>query len=312
MSRGIEASYCLFQTPWWLDVVAPGQWEEVIVEKGGEIVARMPYVVHERRGRSEIVPPPLTKFQGPWLAPSDAKLTKQYAREKDLLSALIDQMPEHARFQQNFHFELGNWLPFYWQGYEASPNYTYVLEDLRDPDRLWQGFDERIRRAIRKAEKEVTVRSDLGLEVLEQQVAQTYGRQGRRAPKTKAFSRIFRACEEEDCGRAFFAEDAQGRVHAAVYIVWDARSAFYIRGGGDPELRSSGATSLVMWRAIQFAATVTRRFDFEGSMRESIERFFRGFGAERKTYFRVIGLSPAMRRRQAFRELMGNLPGRRR
>lgn len=58
-------------------------------------------------------------------------------------------------------------------------------------------------------------------------------------------------------------------------------------GGGDPDLRNSGATSLCMWHAMQFAATVTKRFDFEGSLIESIERFFRSFGAEQRPCFSI-------------------------
>jgi hypothetical protein len=84
-----------------------------------------------------------------------------------------------------------------------------------------------------------------------------------------------------------FAQDAQGRLHAAAYIVWDEQAAYYLMGGADPELRTSGATSLLMWEAIKFASTVTQTFDFEGSMIESIERFFRAFGAKQKRYFRV-------------------------
>ncbi|MNZ86002.1 hypothetical protein D3C78_1048120 [compost metagenome] len=77
----------------------------------------------------------------------------------------------------------------------------------------------------------------------------------------------------------FIAEDDQGRRHAGVYLIWDENSAYYLMGGGDPELRNSGATSLCMWEAIRFSATVTRRFDFEGSMLEPVEHFFRAFGA---------------------------------
>src|SRR5690606_13716638 len=82
-------------------------------------------------------------------------------------------------------------------------------------------------------------------------------------------------------------EDGGGRQHAGVYIVWDSESAYYIMGGGDPELRNSGATSYCMWEAIRFSATVSRRFDFEGSMIEPVERFFRAFGAELTPYFQI-------------------------
>ena len=95
------------------------------------------------------------------------------------------------------------------------------------------------------------------------------------------------ACCERDCRKIWIAEDDRGRQHAGVYVVWDGNSAYYLMGGGDPELRNSGATSLCMWAAIRHAATVTQCFDFEGSMIEQVERFFRGFGAVQKPYFNI-------------------------
>ena len=116
----------------------------------------------------------------------------------------------------------------------------------------------------------------------------TFQRQGLPLPYSWKFvSRLDRTCAEHNCRKMFFAEDAQGRLHAALYMVWDDHSAYYLMGGADPELRNSGATGLLMWEAIQFAATVTRVFDFEGSMIEPIEHFFRSFGARQKPYFQV-------------------------
>jgi hypothetical protein len=43
----------------------------------------------------------------------------------------------------------------------------------------------------------------------------------------------------------FFAQDAEGRIHAALYLVWDASYAYYLLGGADPRLRGSGAQSLL-------------------------------------------------------------------
>ena len=71
------------------------------------------------------------------------------------------------------------------------------------------------------------------------------------------------------------------------YAVWDENAAFYLLGGGDPELRNSGATSLLLWELIMRARAVTNVFDFEGSMIESVERFFRAFGGRQTPYLRV-------------------------
>ena len=73
----------------------------------------------------------------------------------------------------------------------------------------------------------------------------------------------------------------------AAIIFWNPDSAYYLMGGRNPKLRSSGATSLCMWEAIQFSASVTKSFDFEGSMNEPVERFFRAFGAVQTPYFSI-------------------------
>ncbi len=116
----------------------------------------------------------------------------------------------------------------------------------------------------------------------------TFLRQGQQPAYDDAYVRsIDAACAARNCRAIFVARDSAGRPHAGAYVVWDDRSAYYVMGGGDPDLRSSGATSLCLWEAIRFAATRTTRFDFEGSMLEPVERFFRGFGAVQVPYFHV-------------------------
>jgi hypothetical protein len=107
-----------------------------------------------------------------------------------------------------------------------------------------------------------------------------------------------------------FAEDASGQVHAAIYVVWDARSAHYLLSGGDPELRSSGANSFLLWNAIRHAATVTPAFDFEGSVLEPVERFFRGFGGRLVPYFRVTKTSRRLECLRSARRALGLALGR--
>ena len=49
--------------------------------------------------------------------------------------------------------------------------------------------------------------------------------------------------------------------------------------------RPAGANTLLYWEAIRLAAEVSRVFDFEGSMVEPIEHYFRGFGGRQTPYF---------------------------
>ena len=295
----------IFRQPWWLDAVAPGAWDEVTVTKGQELAARLPFISETRFGLTALVMPPLTQTLGPWLRPSEAKYAKQLANEKDLMTELIEKLPPHDRFSQSFHFSVTNWLPFYWKGFSQTTRYTYRLEDLSDPDKLWSGFAENVRRAVRKAEKAVATRTDLEVEDFIKLNDQTFSRQGMKSPYSPGLvKRIDAACAEHGSRKIFFAEDAGGKVHAAVYVIWDGDSAYNLMLGSDPEVRGSGAASLVMWEAIKFVSTVTKSFDFEGSMIESVERSFRSYGAKQVPYFHVSRLSRRMRALRAGRELL--------
>jgi hypothetical protein len=261
-----------------------------LVERGDVIVAAMPYVQSKRYGFTFLGQPALTQTLGPWLRETGGKSSTKLAQHKDWLQELIAQLPPFDHFTQNWHWQMSNWLPFYWAGFQQTTRYTYILQELSDEQELWQGLQENIRREIKKAGNrlQLRVRDDLAVDDFLVLNRMTFARQDMALPYTEAFvHKLDQACVARQARKIFIAEDEQGRRHAGVYIVWDGNSAYYLMGGGDPALRNSGATSLCMWEAIKFAATVTQRFDFEGSMIEPVEKFFRAFGAQPTPYFTV-------------------------
>jgi hypothetical protein len=299
---------CIFQTDWWLDAAAPRAWQAAQIKKDNQVIARLPYAIKRKKGLTLLTLPPFTHGMGPWLAPSTAKYAKQLGQQKELLTELIHQLPEHDYFSQKCHYSFTNWLPFHWNGFSQTTAYTYILPDLSDLDKVWSGFQDNIRREIRKAEKQVTVSVTEDIDTIYKIGLHTFQRQGLPYPYTYETVRDFDcAIAKHDARRMFVAKDEQGRIHAAVYIVWDERSAYYLTGGSDAELRTSGAMSLLLWEAIQFAATVSQEFDFVGSMNESIERFFRGFGARQTPYFVLSRMSRRMRLLMSGREIVSTL-----
>jgi hypothetical protein len=296
---------CIFQTDWWLEAVAPKAWYEAKVEKDGNLLARLPYSIKRRKGLTLLTSPPFTHALGPWLAPSTAKYAKQLSQQKELLNALIEQLPPYDYFSQKCHYSFTNWLPFHWQGFSQTTSYTYILPDLTDLDQVWTGFQENIRREIRKAEKLITVSIEEDVDLLYKMGVHTFERQGLTYPYPYEIVRDFNdACVAQQACRMFVARDDQNQVHAVAYIVWDDRSAYYLTGGSDVQLRTSGAMSLLLWEAIKFAATVSQEFDFVGSMTEPIERFFRGFGARQTPYFVLTKMSRRMKLLMAGRDIL--------
>lgn len=307
----IEEANSIFQQPWWLDAVAPGQWGEVVVKRGDEIAARLPYVIKKKYGLTALTMPPLTQTLGPWIRPSKAKYARQISEQKQYMNELIEQLPDVDYFCQNFSPNITNWLPFYWRGFNQTTSFTYRLHNLDNLDCVWDGFLANIRTDIRKAEKALIVRTDLTIDDFLLINSLTFKRQGMELPYShNLVKRLDNACETHNARKMFFAEDAQGRIHAAVYLVFDSHTAYYLMGGGDPDLRNSGATSLLMWEAIQYASKVSTIFDFEGSMIEPVERFFRAFGAIQTPYYQITKMNRRMRMAYHGKELIKALANR--
>ena len=307
----IEEANSIFQQPWWLDAVAPGQWGEVVVKRGDEVAARIPYVIKKKYGLTALTMPPLTQTLGPWLRPSKAKYARQISEQKQLMNELIEQLPDVDYFCQSFSPYITNWLPFYWAGFGQTTRFTYRLHKLDDLDYVWDGFLANIRTDIRKAKKALIVRTDLTVDDFIRINNLTFKRQGMELPYShNLVKRLDSACETHNARKMFFAEDVQGRIHAAVYLVYDSHTAYYLMGGGDPDLRNSGATSLLMWEAIQYASKVSTIFDFEGSMIESVERFVRAFGAIQTPYYQITKMNRRMRIAYHGKELIKALANR--
>jgi len=275
----------IFHQPWWLDAVAPGRWDAATIERGGRTVAALPFVVRGPRRLRVLSQPPLTPFLGPWVAEEDgAKYDTALRGQLELQALLERKLPAAVAFHQNFSPSSMNCLPFIWAGYRAEIRYTYQLRDLSSEQALWAGLAGNIRREIRKATRQLEVREVSDVDRFHHVWAKTFERQGVAAPDRRRLERIDAACAKRDIRSILFACDEADKVHAVAYTVRDRRTTYYLMGGGDPHLRTSGAGSLLLWEAIRRASADSQVFDFEGSMLRPVERFFRAFGGRQTPY----------------------------
>jgi hypothetical protein len=302
----------IFQQPWWLDAVAPDCWGEVTCERGGRTVARLPYVIRGPRGMRMLTQSTMTQTLGPWVETSRVDGAGALAREHELLAELEAALPPAQAFSQQFSPTMLNALPFRWAGYRLEVRYTYRLHGLRAPDELWSGLRGNIRREIRKGRKSLEVVEDLGVDRFYDVLSKTYVRQGLPVPRTLAeLDRLHSACTSHRVGSTLFARDEAGEVHAVAWVVWDRHAAYYLLAGAEPRLRTSGASSLLVWEAMMRAREATDVFDFHGSMVQPIERFFRAFGARQTPYLKVTRMGPAFRAALEARSALRRLAARR-
>lgn len=294
--RDVPWAHTPFEQPWWLEAVAPGRWGEVVVERDGDVAARLPYIVTRRFGMTALTQAPLTRYLGPWIRPVEGKYATRLGREKELMTELIAGLPKCDVYRASPSPEIANVLPFIWAGFTATVRYTYRLDDVRDPDSVWHDLDKHTRGQVRRAQRQLTTRTDLGLGELLELNRRTLARHGVRAdPSGAAARRLDEACRTRGVRTIVAAVDASDRVHAASYTVRDRSTSYLLFSGSDPELRDSGAITFARWESVRAAAEHTQRFDFLGSMLEPIERANRGFGARQVPYVLLSRARPHAR-----------------
>lgn len=279
----------VFAQPWWLQAVSPNKWGLTVIRKGNEVIAVWPYTFKLRIGIYKIQDLPLIYYyQGPWLRISNAKYCKKLSEEKEILNKLIDELPYFDLFKQWFNPGIKNWLPLYWKGYRQTTRYTYIIEKSKEINEVWMETRENIKTDIKKAEKKLMVKEENNLENLKYVITATYKRQGLDVPFSfDLLERIDVECCKRDVRKVLSAQDENGKIHAAVYMVWDKNTVYAILRGTEPELRNSGANAFLIWHAIKFALSVDKNFDFAGSWIESLERFTRAFGAKQIPFFEI-------------------------
>lgn len=292
MSAAKPNSYCLFQDPWWLDLTTGGDWDEVRIANGSEVIARLPYRKTRRYGARLLTQPPLTPYLGPWYRDSTAKAAARFSERRQLTAELVAGLPKADVFMQNQWPRLPDCLPFLWEGFAQRTGYTHWLQPLNGLDALWRAFLEATRREIRKAEKRVEIVESGEIDALLDLHERAFAQRGLAAPRRRTFVRgVVEGALRADRARILIARDDRGNLHAANLVVFDERSAHYLLGGSDARYRTSGAASLLLWDAIKFAAGRSQIFDFEGSMQEPIARFFRGFNPEILAVSRLVRTS---------------------
>lgn len=281
---------CIFCRSWWLAAVCPERFQILVVRRDGETVAGMPLTFARRLLWTGITMPPLTQTLGVLLAPDEApKYVKRLSNEMTLLRCLIDAIPPTDVFRVNLHHSLTNWLPFYWAGYRQSTRYTYLIPDLSDLERVRAAMAPHQRNKLKRAAKHgirVEETDDIGL-VLEFH-KKTFARQGESSPfSDEVVRRVDAACARRGARTILVTRDREDRIHSALYLVHDGRCMYKLLSGGDPELRSSGAHPLAVWRSFELAHGLGVQYDCEGSMVESVEPFNRALGAVQTPYFEI-------------------------
>lgn len=297
----------LFMQSWWMDAVCNYKdWDVLIYEKNNKILGVLVFYYVKKLGFRIILQPQLTQYNGIWIDYPQNQTTKQkLSFDKLIMSEIIRQLDsmKFSFFQQNFHYSITNWQPFYWFGFNQTTRYTYKLKNINNIDDVFDNFHFGKQKHIKKAQRNLQV--DFDIEPIE------FFNFHCNSLKTKNksvfysedfFLHLYESVMKREQGKIIAIRDDQRNIHSAIFTVWDSKSAYYLISAIDPKYKSSGASSLMVWEALVFLSDKTQEFDFEGSMIEGVAKANEEFGAEQIPYFMIYKINPIIETFLNFRQ----------
>lgn len=274
--------------PWYLDAVGH-QWDYVTSHhENGQISGILPFQIKKKMGFRLLTPPPLCPRLGPHLFyPAALNTQQKRAFEWTTLTALEQQLPKVHHAQINWPYELNNGLIWQMAGWQQTVRYSYCINLDQDKILIWNHFRNNVKRQIRKAQQFLKISPSTDINQLWQICESSFQQRGKRPPLSeKTLKSVTKAGFNQEKAILFEARDQQNRLHAMLFLLWDEQMAYYLLPFSDIHLRSSGAPSLLIWHAIQYAQSKGLKiFDFEGSHLAGVESFFRSFGGEARPYY---------------------------
>lgn len=273
----------VFCCSWWLR--AAGEFRILGYFENGQLIAGIPLFFERRFGIRVCSMPRLTPTLGIVMSALPGKLCRLSARYQAIVGAIAKELSEYRLFFQAMHPSLTDCLPFLWAGFQQTTRYTYVIDDLSDLGRVWNGMNENTRRQITKAQKAGISMVPCGIDDVYKCEYESHVRRGTTPRHSQeVLRRIYDAAVQHSSGACAAAVDPGGKLLSALFVVWDSNRAYGLIGGNTQGSLESSAGFALRWYEIQFAAQRSRTYDFAGSMMEGVSRFNRGFGAKQVPY----------------------------
>lgn len=305
-SKFCEANYVpIYSHPWWMDAVCePENWNVWLYESGTDVLAAMPYYFEARGEFRYITKAPLTQNNGILFKEASGR---KLVTEAELQEKIINAACAYIKglgvdvYEQQYPPSFQNWQPFFWNNYTNTLRYTYIIRDTLNWDKVEEGISSKYRNKIHKGQRLTNVDEWADRDAFYTEHERVFLRQGKRCPFSRElWNRLYDACAAHEAGRMFRATDAEGNLHALLFLVWDQQYVYHLLGGYMQEFSSSQAYPALIYHGIHLAHEKGLAYDFEGSMIRQIAIAFRQFGGVPMPYYRIRKVfNPDIVRREA-------------
>lgn len=282
----------IYSQPWWLDAIcSPGGWNVWLYESGNEVWAAMPYYYEDRGKYRYITKAPLTQNNGIiFRYPQGISAIGKCSHEEKIIDAanLFVESLKLDVYEQQYHYSFTNYLPFFWNHYNAIPRYTYVIRNDISLEDAWQRVSSKQRSIIKKGRRNGQYSESITKEQFFEEHKKIFEKQGLNCPFSyDLWNRLYENVKERNQGKIACYKNEDNRIISLIFWVWDDRSVYQLLGGGVPQYQNLDTYDSLIWDGVIMAKKMGKSYDFEGSMIKRISKSFREYGGEPKQYFRI-------------------------
>lgn len=273
----------------------PGSWEAVTVRDGDGLVAALPYFPKKKWGIGYTRQPHFAQYLGILLAHRPGSVYKNLEFQKKAIQHIHAGIPAKLAFiDQYFAPEYQYDLPLLWLGWKQRIRITYWVDIGAGYPAFLEQCASHVRREIKKADQaglRVEMVNDPEQVVAILKTAKPEATRRIPAPFFDALCRNARHFYPSGNSCCLIGYDGTQPVAGIIYFFFGKKMIYY-QGSTLPEYKNSGIMSRIIAESVRLFADRYSVLDFDGSMLEPIERFFRGFGAfpVRYNHFRHVRL----------------------
>ena len=268
----------VFHEDWWLDAATGGGYSVVEVQAGNKTVGRLPYLLRSRFGLKGIWTPPVTYFLGPGIEEGEGSPNNRFLKRMEITRELIAKLPKSSWECIRCHAGIKDMIAFQEQRFRTYVQFTHEIAPA-PTELLWQQLRNKTRNVIRRAQEQLVIEHLVDPEEFIRAHKNNLAAEGENdSLDMDACRRLLNSALARKQGRIIAARNAKGEITAANFCAWDNETSYYVLSTRSRDA-GNGATSLLIWEAIQYAVSKGLTFDFAGLGTKGSVLLYSGFGA---------------------------------
>jgi len=275
----------IFSKTWYLDALQV-DYEILIIEEKSIIKAG---IVLAKNEINTYANPMLDKYLGILFLNEEGNRQKVISKQYKYMEILAFELKQIKSFDYYFHPSFRNWIPLSWNGFTQQTRYTYRLNLSDTIESIESSFHTNTKRNIKNANKNsIIIKTNIKFDDFYEIIDKTFIRQGSKAPFNKEkIKQYIKVLEKRGNFISFGAFDINGKLLSVVGVAYDNNSAYLLFNGIDIVNQIRGANTFLVYESIKYFIGKSNFFDFEGSMIEGVEIFYRRFGGELTPYMKI-------------------------